>query len=57
MLLIASATILTLAVLTAMGERRRGGRFPVVVLAGLFVPFAWIVWCMHDELQQPTSSS
>jgi hypothetical protein len=56
-LLLVVAIVVALASLTAVGERRRGGRSAVVLLAGLFFPLAWIGWYMHDELQQPKSST
>jgi hypothetical protein len=48
--LVLVAAVLGLAGLTAIGERRRGGRVAVVVVAGLFFPLAWIAWYAHDEL-------
>lgn len=50
-LLSAGAVMVSLAALTAVGERRRGGRLPVAVLAGLFFPLAWIAWYARDELR------
>jgi hypothetical protein len=41
--------VLLLAVLTGTGEHRRGARAPVVLLAGLFFPLAWLVWYLRDE--------
>lgn len=50
-LLSAGAVMVSLAALTAVGERRRGGRLPVAVLAGLFFPLAGIAWYARDELR------
>lgn len=56
-LLLMVAIVVALASLTAIGERRRGGRFAVVLIAGVFFPLAWIAWYTHDELREPGSSS
>jgi hypothetical protein len=48
--LVLLAAVGALAGLTAIGERRRGGRFAVAILAGLFFPLAWVAWYAHDEL-------
>ena len=56
MLLLMAAIVVALGSLTAMGERRRGGRAVVVVLAGVFFPLAWIGWYARDELRAPDSS-
>lgn len=50
-LVLLAAGIVALAVLTALGEHRRGGRLGVAVLAGLFFPVAWMVWYSRDELR------
>ncbi|GAA3520241.1 hypothetical protein [Nocardioides daeguensis] len=41
--------LLALALLTGIGERRRGAGGAVVVVAGLFFPLAWLVWHLRDE--------
>lgn len=41
--------LLALAVLTGLGEHRRGARVPVVLVAGAFVPIAWLAWYLRDE--------
>lgn len=41
--------LLSLALLTALGERRRGAGGVVVTLAGLFFPVAWLAWYLKDE--------
>ena len=51
LLLIATSIVITFAVLTAVGQRRRGARPVTVLLAGLFFPVAWIGWYTHDELR------
>ncbi len=38
-----------LAVLTAVGARRRGASAALAVLAGLGYPFTWVVWYLRDE--------
>lgn len=54
MLLVTGAAVLiALAALTAVGERRRGGRLVVAVIAGLLFPLAWIAWYARDELRKP----
>ena len=40
---------LVLAVLTGLGEHRRGASLPVVVVAGLFFPVTWFAWYFRDE--------
>jgi hypothetical protein len=50
-LMSAGAVVVSLAALTAVGERRRGGRLSVAVLTGLFFPLAWIAWYARDGLQ------
>ncbi|HEY1117717.1 MAG TPA: hypothetical protein VGE43_08430 [Acidimicrobiales bacterium] len=56
-LVLAVATVVAFGLVTAVGQRRRGSRPAVVVLAGVFFPVAWIGWYVHDELHRPTSSS
>jgi hypothetical protein len=56
-LLIAVASVVALASVTAIGQRRRGAGLAVVIAAGLFFPLAWIGWYTRDELQKPASSS
>lgn len=50
MLLILAGMLLTLASLTAIGERRRGGGPAVVVVAAVFFPLAWAAWYRHDQV-------
>jgi len=56
-LLIAIGIVVALAVMTAMGQRRRGARSAPVLLAGLLFPLARIGWYTHDELQKGQSPS
>lgn len=56
-LLAAVAFVVALAILTAIGERRRGGRLAVVLLAGVFFPVAWIAWYRRDAMHAPEPSS
>ena len=42
-------TVLAVAALTAAGERRRGGRIPLAVLAGVCFPVTWVVWYVRDQ--------
>ena len=44
---------LSLALLTALGEWRRGAHSVVVPLAGLLFPVTWLVWYVRDELRRP----
>ena len=44
-----AAVWLALGILTALGERERGGGVPVAVLAGLAFPLTWIIWYVLDE--------
>jgi hypothetical protein len=46
---LAAAAVLSFAVLTGLGERRRGARPVVAVLAGLGFPVTWVVWYIRDE--------
>ena len=46
---LASACVLALMTLTALGERRRGARVVTAVVAGLFFPLAWTAWYVRDE--------
>lgn len=41
--------VLALAVLTALGEHRRGASVPLVLGAGLFFPIAWVGWYVRDR--------
>ncbi|MDT9592537.1 hypothetical protein RDV89_05625 [Nocardioides zeae] len=41
--------VLALAVLTAIGARRRGGGWPVVVASGALFPLAWVAWYLVDD--------
>jgi hypothetical protein len=41
--------VLLLMTLTAVGERKRGGRPVTVVVAGLFFPVTWTAWYVRDE--------
>lgn len=41
--------LLALALLTGVGERRRGAGGALVIVAGLFFPLAWLVWYLRDE--------
>jgi hypothetical protein len=43
------AAVLPLAVLTAVGARRRGRSIPLAVLAGIGFPVAWAAWYLVDE--------
>ena len=45
--------VLLLMTLTAVGERKRGGRPVTAVLAGLFFPVAWTAWYVRDEPYAP----
>lgn len=45
-----AVAVLALAVLTAVGARRRGNRAVVVVLASVFFPITWVVWYARDDL-------
>jgi hypothetical protein len=56
-LLVAAAALVALASLTAIGERRRGGRLAVAVITGVFFPLAWIAWYARDELRTSYFSS
>lgn len=44
-----ASPLLLLAVLTAIGERRRGAPLPIVVVAGIFFPVTWVTWYVRDE--------
>ena len=46
---VAAALLLLLAVLTALGSRRRGASRPVSVLAGAAFPATWTFWYVRDE--------
>ncbi|SDC68208.1 hypothetical protein [Nocardioides lianchengensis] len=49
--------LVSLAVLTASGARRRGRSVPRAVLAGLFFPLTWIAWHVADRDRYQTSPS
>ncbi|WP_122817720.1 hypothetical protein [Nocardioides pantholopis] len=38
-----------LAVLTGLGERRRGAAAWLSVVAGMLFPITWIAWYLKDE--------
>jgi hypothetical protein len=42
------AGLLVLAALTALGSRRRGGRWPLAVVSGAFFPVTWVAWYVRD---------
>lgn len=46
---LAAGIYLAFGVLTAMGQRRRGGSAPVVAAAVLFFPIYWVAWHMRDN--------
>ncbi len=48
-MLLLAVSALALAVLTALGEHRRGASLLVVLGAGLFFPLAWISWYVRDR--------
>ncbi|MXG88602.1 hypothetical protein [Nocardioides flavescens] len=48
--LAAALVVLLLAVLTGLGEHRRGARASTVFVAALLFPLAWLVWYVRDEL-------
>lgn len=48
-MLLLAVPVLALAVLTALGEHRRGASLPVVVSAGVFFPLAWVSWYVRDR--------
>lgn len=50
LLLMAIGVVAALMAVTAIGQRRRGARLGIVVLAGVLFPFAWVGWYAHDEL-------
>lgn len=41
--------LLAVAALTAVGERRRGGRIALMVLAAVCFPVTWVVWYVRDQ--------
>jgi hypothetical protein len=45
--------VLLLMALTAVGERKRGGRPVTAVVAGLFFPVTWTAWYVRDEPYGP----
>jgi hypothetical protein len=44
-----AAVWLAIGALTLFGARRRGRRWPIASLSGLFFPVAWVVWYLVDE--------
>jgi hypothetical protein len=48
-LLLVALVWLPFAVLTGLGEHRRGARTVVAVLAGVAFPLTWVVWYVRDE--------
>lgn len=48
-MLLLAVPVSALAVLTAFGERHRGGSLPVVLGAGLLFPLAWVSWYVRDR--------
>jgi hypothetical protein len=40
---------LAIGSLTAWGARRRGQRWRIAWLSGLFFPVSWVIWYMIDE--------
>ncbi|TIC83868.1 hypothetical protein E8D34_15000 [Nocardioides sp. GY 10113] len=47
--LLAVAPCVLLALLTGLGQRRRGTSGPLVALAGLAFPVTWLIWYLRDE--------
>jgi hypothetical protein len=47
--LVVALVWLPFAVLTGLGEHRRGARTVVAVPAGLGFPLTWVVWYVRDE--------
>ena len=48
-IVVLGAVLLSLPVLTGLGEHRRGANAPAVLVAGLFFPITWLVWYLKDE--------
>lgn len=48
-MLLVAVPALALAVLTGLGEHRRGASLPVVLGAGLLFPLAWVSWYVRDR--------
>ena len=44
------AAVVSLAVLTMLGARRRGGSWLLAFLEGLIFPVTWARWYVQDEL-------
>jgi hypothetical protein len=44
-----AAAWLAVGSLVAWGARRRGQRWPLACLSGLFFPVTWVIWYMADE--------
>lgn len=51
-----AAAPLALVVLTALGARKRGMRWPVAWLAGMVFPATWAVWYVRDGAHQSRTS-
>ena len=47
--LAAASPVVGLAVLTGLGQRRRGARPLTVAMAGMFFPVAWVGWYVRDR--------
>jgi len=45
---LACVLVLSLVVLTVLGERRRGGPWVLAVVAGCAFPVTWVVWYVRD---------
>ena len=46
--LVPAVLSLGIAVLTAVGSRRRGSSVPVAALSGVFFPIVWVAWYVRD---------
>jgi hypothetical protein len=46
---LSTAAWLAAGSLTAWGARRRGQRWRLALLSGLFFPVSWVTWYMIDE--------
>ncbi len=47
--LLLMVALLTLAMLTAAGARRRGRPWHIVLVSGMFFPATWTIWYVLDE--------
>ena len=47
--LIAVSPVVGLAILTGLGQRRRGVRPLTVAMAGVFFPVTWVGWYVRDR--------